>query len=140
MDKQQAAVTASVENQPEADYSSWIEKPGEKVSLPRLPQQVQAAEQPSTVATTPIQSQPSDLLNEMKEADQQISPTVNAQPAVDPVAERVVNSGTAALNENLKNLPPIASNSGLEDFGLGTQGTGTAGCDPKLAFTVPVEK
>jgi hypothetical protein len=140
LDKQQAAVTASVENQPEADYSSWIEKPGEKVSLPRLPQQAQAAEQPIAVATAPAQPQSSDLLNEMKEADQQASPTAQAQLPVDPVAEKVVRSGTAALNENLKNLPPIASNSGLEDFGLGTQGTGTAGCDPKLAFTVPVEK
>lgn len=140
LDKQQAAVTASVENQPEADYSSWIEKPGEKVSLPRLPQQAQAAEQPMAVTAAPTQPQSSDLLNEMKEADQQVSPTAQTQLPVDPVAEKVVRSGTAALNENLKNLPPIASNSGLEDFGLGTQGTGTAGCDPKLAFTVPVEK
>ena len=135
LDKQQAAVTASVENQPEADYSSWIEKPGEKVTLPRLPQQAQAAESPANVAPAP--TQPSDLLNEMKAADQQVYPT--APSAVDPVAEQVVRSGTAALNENLKNLPPLASNSGLEDFGLGTQGTGTAGCDPKLAFTVPVD-
>ena len=64
-------------------------------------------------------------------------PPMEQAPAVnDPISNQVVESGEKALTDGLKKLPPVASTTGLEDFGLGTQGTGTAGCDPKLAFSV----
>lgn len=69
--------------------------------------------------------------------EQMTLPPMEQAPAVnDPISNQVVESGEKALTDGLKQLPPVASTTGLEDFGLGTQGTGTAGCDPKLAFSV----